>query len=366
MQLEITNFIKSNPNWEDILTGDPYYIKIKRDNDYVLLKYDQIRSDMTISLVRECRGVILDETDNFSPVCVPFFKFGNIGESYVPDIDWGSARVQEKLDGSLIKLWYHKNKWHISSNGEIDARNAHVSSARLIDAQKTDLHTLFTEAWSKTGRNLDELDKNFIYMFELTSPHNRIVVKYEDTMIRHIGTRDIGTLLECDKDIGVAKPREFTFKTLEECIENAKHLGYDDEGYAVVDKYFNRVKIKSPLYVALNHISQGVTTYGNIVEIIQRNEQDEFLTYFPEFYESFNKVITGIETFSISQTSSFAEIKAMEFESRKALAEVVTKTKCPACLFALIDGKVNNAREWLLSLPTTKILNHIGLNTIVT
>jgi len=45
----------------------------------------------------------------------------------------------------------------------------------------------------------NDLDKNYTYMFELTSPYNRIVVSYKDISIRHIGTRDISTLLECDK-----------------------------------------------------------------------------------------------------------------------------------------------------------------------
>jgi len=361
MQLEICTFIRINPNWEALLTEVPYFIKVKRCDDYVLLKYDQIRSDMNLPVVRECRGIILDETDGYKPVCVPFFKFGNFGESYIPEIDWDTAQFVEKLDGSLVKLWYHNDKWRISSNGEIDARNAHISSALLKDTLKTDIYTLFIEAWNKTDISFDDLDKNFTYMFELTSPHNRIVVKYDDTIIRHIGTRNINTLLECDMDIGINKPRTFSFKTLENCIESAKHLSYNDEGYIVVDKNFNRIKVKSPLYVSLNHISQGVTTYGNIVEIIQKNEQDEFLTYFPEFHVAFNEITTAIDSFISKQTLLFAEINTMNFETRKALAEVVTKTECPACLFALIDGKTSGAREWLLSRPAVKVLGYIGL-----
>jgi len=361
MQLEINAFIRKNPNWETMLTEAPYFIKVKRCDEYVLLKYDQIRSDMNLPIVRECRGIILDESNEYNPVCVPFFKFGNYGESYIPEIDWDTARFIEKLDGSLVKLWYHNCKWRVSSNSEIDARNANLSSALLKTSVQTDIYTLFYEAWNKTGKSFDELDLNYTYMFELTSPHNRIVVRYDETTIRHIGTRNINTLLECDMDIGIAKPRTFAFNTLENCIESARNLGYNEEGYIVVDQHFNRIKVKSPLYVALNHISQGVTTYGNIVEIIQRNEQDEFLTYFPEFHEAFGKVSSGIDTFTTKQDAYFTEIKAMTFESRKSLAEVVTKTDCPACLFALIDGKVISARDWLLSRPSAKVLSYIGV-----
>ena len=186
-------------------------------------------------------------------------------------------------------------------------------------------------------------------------------MRYEITTLRHIGTRDNRTLQECEVDIGIPKPEVFSFNTLEDCIESAKQLGYNNEGYVIVDKYYNRIKVKSPLYVALNHISQGVTTHSNIVEIIQKNEQGEFLTYFPEFREVFENILLQIDMFSARQTAVLAEIQNTEYESRKELAEVVKKTECPPCLFALIDGKTASAHDWLMSRPISKILEHIGI-----
>jgi len=361
MQLRIIDFIHNNPDWESKLTEPPYFVKTKREDDFVLLKYEQFQSDFNLQLVRECRGIILDESDGYRPVCVPFTKFGNIGESYVPEIDWTTAYVQEKVDGSLIKLWHYKSDWHISSNGEIDARNAHIHSALLKKARRTDLYSIFVEAWDKTGIHMESLDKDFTYMFELISPYNRVVVRYGETAVRHIGTRNNLTFLECEIDIGIPKPHMLPFRTLDECIENAKRLGDNEEGYVIVDRYFNRIKVKSPRYVALNHLSQGMTTYGNIVEIIQKSEQDEFLTYFPEYRDVFNDILHHIDAFTSRQTVALAEIQSAEFDSRKSLADVVMKTECPACLFVLIDGKEASPRDWLMSRPANKILQYIGL-----
>ena len=36
MQLLIQKFCQENKNWEEILEKEPYYIKIKKDNGYVL------------------------------------------------------------------------------------------------------------------------------------------------------------------------------------------------------------------------------------------------------------------------------------------------------------------------------------------
>ena len=54
-------------------------------------------------------------------------------------------------------------------------------------------------------------------------------------------------------------------------------------------------------------------------------------------------------------------VKANEYGSRKELADVVTKTECPACIFALVDGKTASARDWLLSRYASKVLEYIGL-----
>ena len=58
MKLELIDIIKNNKNWEEILTSKPYSLKIKRDNGYILFKYDQISSDFSLRAVREARGII--------------------------------------------------------------------------------------------------------------------------------------------------------------------------------------------------------------------------------------------------------------------------------------------------------------------
>jgi hypothetical protein len=124
--LYIQEFIKSHPdNFKELLSVKPYAIKISEDDNFMMFKYSQIESDFNNPIVRECRGIILDKSD-WSIACHPFHKFGNYGEGYVPDIDWESAIVQEKVDGSLIKLWFNQytNDWQWSTNGTINAFDA--------------------------------------------------------------------------------------------------------------------------------------------------------------------------------------------------------------------------------------------------
>ena len=58
--LKIINYIKTNPNWREVLSSEPYNLIITDDGDFTMLKYSQINSDLTIDIVRECRGLIID------------------------------------------------------------------------------------------------------------------------------------------------------------------------------------------------------------------------------------------------------------------------------------------------------------------
>jgi RNA ligase len=136
-----------------------------------------IEADFRIEVVRECRGIILDETDGYQPVCVPFFKFGNDGESYADDIDWTTARVQEKIDGSLIKVWCHKGAWRVSTNNTINAENAKTNN------NEDTFRNIFDKAWALTGKEFGELNPDDTYMFELVSPQTRVVVPYLETKL---------------------------------------------------------------------------------------------------------------------------------------------------------------------------------------
>ena len=102
IELSIKKFIQSNEDWEELLTKDPYNLTIRYDNGMFLLKYSQYESDMSKKICQEARGIIFDE-ETLKPVCVPYFKFFNYGEEQAAEIDWSTAQVQEKVDGSLMK-----------------------------------------------------------------------------------------------------------------------------------------------------------------------------------------------------------------------------------------------------------------------
>ena len=365
MKLKIIDFIKSFPEtWKERLQNAPYSLTIKESGEYVLFTYSQIGSDFSIPLVQECRGLILNR-HGWRPVCVPFFKFFNVQEQNAVDIDWGNARVLEKLDGSIIKLWFD-NGWRVSTNGTIDARDASLSapvSTMGYYKRIENYHDLFMYALVDINveKMLSRLDTTMTYMFELVSPYNRVVVPYTETKLFHIGTRSNEDLLEWEYYIPeIDKPEVYDISSLEECLDSAEKLPFSEEGYVVVDHNYNRVKIKSAEYVIAHHLrNNGAVTRRRIVDMILANGQDDFLSIYPEYQESFDEVETAIWGYIAKLMKESTDVP--DCETRKEFAQWALTTTNAGYFFGVMDGKWNDPKEWLWGLSNDKILEYIGL-----
>ena len=344
--LNTINFLKTHLNtWRDILSSPPYNLIIKDGiNGYeglVLLKYNQFDSDFSLPIVRECRGIIIDIEDNFNPICHPFNKFFNYGEKYADSIDWKSARVQEKVDGSIIKFWKwnRKNRWVISTNGAINAFDANISS--FSDLENTNgisfgelfLNALYAHFPNENTMEDMGFNPNYTYMFELVSPLTQVVVKYPNTDIYHIGTRDNITGEELDIDIGIKKPKAYPLHSLSAVVEAAEHLNangnaVEEEGFVVVDKNWNRIKVKSPLYLQSHYLKGNIPTIGRCIDIYLANEAEEYLTYFPEQKETFDKIFAVIDKLETLLDNGWLYIKTCYGDvDKKELSEIISGKK---------------------------------------
>ncbi len=264
----LCRYISEHRDWEESL-HETYGLKIKKKGPYAIFNYN-FDSNFSDPVVQEARGIILD-TEKLEVVCWPFRKFGNYHESYADKIDWNTACVQEKVDGSIIKLWFseREGRWIFSTNSMIDAADASIDDSRedliFLDAIRgadnySDIHT-------------EELDTDKTYIFELVGPKTQVVVHYDRPLLYHTGTRNRITGQETDEDIGIIRPARYPLQSLEECVEAAKKLnsgteGVEYEGFVVVDAGWHRVKIKSPDYLVKHKIAQTYLNAENCFDLI--------------------------------------------------------------------------------------------------
>jgi len=357
--IELQNFIKNNSNWRKLLSESPYSLKISEGEKYVLFIYDQINSDFKEVIVRQSRGIILRKSD-FKIVCWPFDKFFNYGEALADKIDFNKSKVQTKVDGSIMKLWYDE-EWHLSTNGTINA----FKSTCPVGAT---FASLFMEG---LGINYEEftktLNKQYTYIFEMTHPLSRVVIPYKEAKVFHIGTRDNETGEELIIDVNIIKPKEYSFSSLEDVIEMTKKLPYTEEGYVVVEyrkNKTNRVKVKSPSYLAVHHLkNNGVVTYNRIMELILKNEQSEFLSIFNEYKQYFdvaeNKYLDLLKVFQ----EEISSVKDKKFETQKDFALAVKNFRCPDFFFRVYKGeyKWTDFKKFLLEKGSNKVAEILKL-----
>lgn len=281
--LAIQRFIFDHPeDWREILTETPYCLRIKENDDLVIFNYSMYSSDFSLALTKEARGLIL-EKNSWKVIRMAFYKFFNLGEPNAANIDWSSATATSKEDGIIVSLYYYNNKWNVASNSCINAAEAKTEN---ICTKYSNFLEMFNEAAENSGLDYSRLDPRNTYTFELVSPYNRIVVKYAETKIFHILTRDNITLEEKEDNIGIEKPRFYAFNNKNDYLQLVKSLGNNNEGIVIKDVYNNRVKLKTEEYIRLHYMSGEMTlSLENAVYIIWNHEQNEYLQYFPEAKE---------------------------------------------------------------------------------
>jgi len=118
-----------------------------------------------------------------------------------------------------------------------------------------------------------------------------LTVRSKSNMGVHYGELSRSKVESIAKDLNVLVVPSYEFDSFEDIIENSKDLPSTREGFVIMDSNFKRIKVKNPKYVALHKLKDSLSI-KNLIEIVIDQEQDEVLTYFPEFEEVIFKYST--------------------------------------------------------------------------
>ncbi len=273
-------------------------VDVLNGHTFVKLNYSQINCPKSFKLSWQARGIILkyQTNDNTEPsyeiVCYPFNRFFNFGQTQAAEIDWESVTIREKVDGSIVMLWWcQKNMespghWQWSSRGKI----------KPFEPMKSGSHRLA----KKLGINYDSLNKGYTYMFELCTYKNVICLIYPEERLVHLGTRCNKTYVEYKPSIGLPTPTVYTFQTLQKVLDdNTLNI----EGYVLVDKNWNRVKIKTESYLKIHQNNSGTNwlikylagdldnLLGDLNSPGLQKIRDDYHTLYTVYYEKTKKLL---------------------------------------------------------------------------
>lgn len=319
-------------------------IRVARDERYpnlFNLKYGSILADKANPIVCACRGAVVERVDDdgdHSPyyrlVAYAFDRFFNYGEAQAAEIDWGTAKVWEKKDGSLIKLFPYKGEWIVSTSGS-------VAGASQVGPTGRTFSELFWHVFNDVGYKKSSLNPNLCYIFELCHKDNRIVVDYKKPELPLLAVRGREQNFE-ELDLEIVG-KEHGFKIAEsynfgknDLIQEVNKRGADHEGFVISDSQGNRLKVKSDIYCQLHRVKGNGTP--DFSELYLNDDLDEFLLHFPEFAPKFLSYVERIK-FMGEQAERFVienvALSQREFAQRvmAALPEV------SGAIFSIRSGK---------------------------
>jgi hypothetical protein len=214
------------------------------------------------------------------------------------------------------------------------------------------------------------LDRDYTYMFELTSPFNRIVIRYEGVNLWYLGRRNILNHEEDSEGLrleGLKYPEVYPHHSLAECIAAAHEMGDDEEGYVVCDANFNRIKIKGDEYLVLHKMrGNGPLTITRVVEMWQSDTLDDFIAYYSEFKPFVDKVMGQVRHLIEIADIAFASIMSHSLETRADFARYACSYIGPvkSFLFTRYDDKVANATDFYKEMRAKSLSAH--LQTVLT
>jgi hypothetical protein len=270
---------------------EEHKIEVRDYPDMVVLNYNQIESDKHNPIVQECRALILRK-GSWEVLARSFDKFQNAGEDKnTADFPVSKARIEEKVDGSILSLWYDydNNKWNVSTRSMAYAEGSTSIGLTFRDifnkaAEKTNL-------WKVLDGRLN-LPYYITWVFELTSPVTRIVTPYPTESLTLIGARDnftekefSGAYLDRMAELmNVRRPKSFQFTNLAEVQKFIETLPAMEEGFVMTyegkDKFW-RIKVKSAKYLSIANLrNNGSLTPYRILYLVMKGEQTEYLSYF--------------------------------------------------------------------------------------
>ena len=360
--MELQNFIDNNDNYIDIFKNDGMRVKTFSKYNLILVKY-QFGMDINIdSYQKYCRGCIID-TNNKKVIFVPPSKAHsiNIDGSNIPNDNF---IIQELIDGTMINLFFHNDKWIISSRSDIDCNNKWNNNKSF--------KTLFQECGNI---NLDLLDKNHTYSFVMQHIENRNVSYVNGNELILVEEYDRNGFILLDNIIddnfiynGFQKSVNFKIENIEQLNEymsiavNNPYFSW--KGYTI--KYNNsRLNYINPRFEYVKNLKVNSSNMlFSFCELLLKNDGsiNNYIQYFPEhnilfteFYNKYNKFVDEVYKMYVD----FRITKTITLDQIPYHIKPVTRDLHGIYLNTQNKINKNTLIEYINTIPPAKLTFHL-------
>ncbi len=341
--MKVIDFI--NKNGVQALIDD-FHIKVRDypEDGIMVLNYDMIESPKWEPITRECRALILENTAPYKVVSRSFYRFFNYLECPRTDeMDFDNAVVWEKIDGSIINVYFHNGEWKCSTrsmaNAEGETATGHVYSDIVNGVLNLSTFDLF-----------DFVARDKTFVLELVSPKSRVTKPYPVDAVYLLAVIDKYTGVEFGLNdlrivadtLGIFLPeyaKLTSYKDVQNLIDKCEAM---DEGFVIANyadlAKVHRIKMKNPSHVAIAHLrDNGAISQKRVSLLVWENDEEEYLKYFKEDLQFFQPYINARE--KMWNELNILRDKTAHIKDQKEFAMEVKDSSLSGIMFRLRKGE---------------------------
>ena len=299
--MELQNFIQNNDYINEFKNLKLNTRKYSKLGLLIVKIYHNQKYDYdTYPWIKYCRGAVININNN-KLVCIPPIdsvkkeNLSQIIEEYNP-----SYLYQPLVDGTMINMFYHNNEWFISTRSNIGAKNSWDG--------KISFNKMFEEIVGNDFSSM--LDKCCCYSFVMQHTKNRIVTPIEKNKVYLVEKHKMGDNIETCVDFEDINNVENIFSFDSTYLSNyLNNLYYSIKGFTIKGKN-ERYKWINPNYMYVHDIKMNNNNkFLNYMDLRHQWLLNEYLLYFPEEREIFNKYRDKIKYVKDLLYSSYVRYK---------------------------------------------------------
>lgn len=219
------------------------------------------------------RGTMFEIDDAGNPerlACLPMPKFFNLDENPMTmGLDLTQIEsIEVKSDGSLMSTYIHNDTLRLKSKGSLFSEQALDAMKWLEKPENSHLHRLL-EYHTRNG---------FTVNLEWVAPWNRIVLAYDTPRLIVLNRMDLVTLdwRTLSSDLTeYANPTVKPDEPMSVFASKIPDMQDDIEGFILVMKSGQRVKVKTKKYISLHHAKDSITNPRRLFECVLDEATDD-------------------------------------------------------------------------------------------
>ncbi len=336
--------------------------------------YDQLAARDSDPISQECRGLVLAQVSGgterggpgrYEVVAQPFRRFFNHGQGSAAELDWGTVRFEEKLDGTLCIVYWYWGQWCVATRNIPDADVMNEGGMSFGDLfWQTIRQSDHTEELALlTAHDADGQASNgdFTFCFELTTPKNRVHIPYTESKLTLLASfhTESGQEVLSGAWGKVRRPIRYDLTSLADALQWVHaQPGNVLEGVIAIDAQGRRQKMKNSRYLALIRVLTASGSDEGIVELLLNGAEDDVLPFVTE--ERRDRIFAlreAVRTWAADLDNFVRLCHNVPLPDRKTVAIATQNSDLKGWIGTVLDvwsGKAPNTLGWVRSKRSDK------------